>query len=184
MNTAKELELIGRLKRGDEKAFKKLYHLFYGSCSQWVSKHFDVDTDLFEDVYQDAMIVLFEAARDGKLDQLTCSIKTYLFAICRNQMLRQFKLQKRQDDKVDEVAIYQREWIEQEEGDSEKVDLVKKSMAKMEEPCKSILSLFYYDGLNIDEIASALGYSNKNVVKVQKSRCLSYLKQRIWKIQN
>lgn len=184
MSKASERDLIEKLREGDDKAFKKLYHLFYDSCNQWVRKHFSVDTDLFKDVYQDSMIILYETARDSKLSNLSCSIKTYLFAICRNQMLNKFKLQKRHDEKVDEVITYQREWLEPKDEDLEKIELVKNTITKTDEPCKSILTLFYYDGLNIDEIASILGYTSKNVVKVQKSRCLSYLKQKIWKIQS
>ncbi len=184
MSEDKEHELISRLKEGNENAFRKLYNLFYKSCRQWVRNHFDADSDRFEDVYQDSMIVLYEAALDGKLDHLSCSLKTYLFAICRNQMLRQFRLQKRQDEKVEEVAVYQREWLEPEESDQESVELVKMTIQETEEPCRSILTLFYYDGRSIDEIAASLGYSNKNVVKVQKSRCLGYLKEKLWKTKS
>lgn len=151
---------------------------------QWMKNHFDADTPKLEDVYQDSMIALYEAARDRKLDSLSCSLKTYLFAICRNQMLRQFKLQKRQDEKVDEVAVYQREWLEPDEDNMEKVEQVKVAILRTDEPCKSILTLFYYEGMNIDQIAEALGYPNKNVVKVQKSRCLGYLKEKIWKTRS
>ena len=181
MSLGKEHQLIERLKNGDENAFRKLYHLFYQSCKQWVKKHFDFENALFEDVFQDSMVVLYEGARDGKLDDLSCTIKTYLFAICRNQMLKQFKLQKRQDEKVDEVIIHQREWMEKDDLNQEKVDQVKMIITNTEEPCRSILKLFYYDGKSIDEISVILGYSNKNVVKVQKSRCLGYLKEKVWK---
>lgn len=184
MNQQKEQSLIEQLKSKDEIAFKKLYHLYYQQCKHWIEKHFDCNSEHIEDVYQDAMIALYEAAIDGKLDKISCSIKTYLFAICRNQMLRQFKLQKRSDDHVDDIKIVQREWLEPEQEESENVIKVKTMISSTDEPCKSILTLFYYDGKSISEIAKALDYPNKNVVKVQKSRCLNYLKSKLWKTQS
>jgi RNA polymerase sigma factor (sigma-70 family) len=42
--------------------------------------------------------------------------------------------------------------------------------------CREILYLFYYRGFSLEEIVEKLGYSNKDVAKSQKSRCLKSLK--------
>jgi RNA polymerase sigma factor (sigma-70 family) len=47
------------------------------------------------------------------------------------------------------------------------------------EKCKEVLTLFYYRGLTIEEIAAFLNYNNKDVVKSQKSRCLKSLKDKM-----
>ena len=36
--------------------------------------------------------------------------------------------------------------------------------------CKDVLTLFYYRGFNLEEIMNTLNYTNKDVVKSQKSR--------------
>lgn len=180
MKQASDKELIERLSKGDEDAFRQIYRSHKREANDWLIKHFG-DGFSFEDVYQESVIILYEAALDGKLSQLSCALKTYLFAICRNQLLNAFKLQKRQDSKVDEVTIYYREWINPDESDQDKVELVKETIYGMEDPCKSILTLFYYQGKSIEEMAVELGYADKNVVKVQKSRCLKYLKEWVWK---
>ncbi|WP_436517213.1 RNA polymerase sigma factor [Ekhidna sp. To15] len=180
MEATSERNIIDRLSQGDEHAFKKVYSLYKKEARNWLMKHFG-DDNLFEDVYQDAVIVLYEAALDGKLADLKCTLKTYLFAVCRNQLLKRFKLQKRQDDKVDEVQIYYREWVEEEEGENELTQQLKEHFTAMKEPCKSILKLFYYQSMSLQQIAVTLGYSDKNVLKVQKSRCVRYLKEKVWK---
>ncbi|MEM7297044.1 MAG: sigma-70 family RNA polymerase sigma factor [Bacteroidota bacterium] len=180
MNKSSEKELIAKLSQGNETSFREVYRVYKSEAKDWLSKHFGQDYS-FEDVYQESVIALYEAALDGKLNELSCSLKTYLFAICRNQLLNSFKLQKRQDSKVDEVTAYYREWLDNDEADVEKVEMVKRTLEKMKEPCKSILILFYYQGKTIDKLAVELGYSDKNVVKVQKSRCLKYLKEQVWK---
>jgi RNA polymerase sigma factor (sigma-70 family) len=53
---------------------------------------------------------------------------------------------------------------------------IKLSFNKLGERCKSVLNLYYYQGYNLDEITEILNYSDKKVLKSQKSRCLKQLK--------
>jgi DNA-directed RNA polymerase specialized sigma24 family protein len=48
------------------------------------------DFEAIKDIYQDAIIVLYENTRNPKFE-LTCSIQTYLNSICRNQLLTKYK---------------------------------------------------------------------------------------------
>ncbi len=57
--------------------------------------------------------------------------------------------------------------------------LLRKYFKQLGEKCQQVLTLFYYRGLNIEEIVKQAGYNNANVVKAQKSRCLKTLKQLI-----
>jgi len=57
--------------------------------------------------------------------------------------------------------------------------LVQGAMNALGSKCKDIITLFYLRGFNIEEITEYLGYSSKDVVKSQKSRCLKTLKERI-----
>jgi RNA polymerase sigma-70 factor (ECF subfamily) len=57
--------------------------------------------------------------------------------------------------------------------------LLKKYYGHLGDRCKSILNLFYYQGYNLDEIRDILNYSNKKVLKSQKSRCIKQLKDLI-----
>jgi len=175
-----DTEVIDRLARGDEGAFKEVYDRHKKDARNWLVKHFGTGF-LFEDVYQDSVIVLYEAALDGKLEGLTCSLKTYLFAVCRNQLLKMFKLQKRQDSQVDVIEVYYRGWMEPDEEENERVEQLKEFFGEMKEPCKSILKLYYYQSMSLQQIAEVLNYSDKNVLKVQKSRCIKYLKEKVWK---
>lgn len=181
MKSTQEELFLEEIKKGSENALKELYGAYWEHCYEWTKKHFTPSENLFEDIYQDSVIALYEAAIDGKLDHIQCSLKTYLFAICRNKLLSNLKLQKRQDEQVDEVQLYLREWMEPEEDLQDEVELIKRMIKDTDEPCKSILTLFYYHNKSNDEIAEVLGYTSKNVIKVQKHRCLSYLKEKVFK---
>ena len=57
--------------------------------------------------------------------------------------------------------------------------LVARLMETIGEPCKSILELFYFRGFSMEAIAERLQYKNENVVKTQKLRCLTSLKNMV-----
>jgi DNA-directed RNA polymerase specialized sigma subunit len=45
--------------------------------------------------------------------------------------------------------------------------------SKMNDTCKQILNLFYYEKKSMEEIATILNYKNADTVKSKKSRCIS-----------
>jgi RNA polymerase sigma factor (sigma-70 family) len=59
------------------------------------------------------------------------------------------------------------------------VRLLQNGLDKLGEQCKKVLQLFYYEEKKLDEIQEQLGYTSKDVLKSQKSRCLKQLKELI-----
>ena len=55
------------------------------------------------------------------------------------------------------------------------IKLLQKGLNKLGDQCKKVLELFIMKK-KLDEIQVELGYSNKDVLKSQKSRCLKQLK--------
>lgn len=47
------------------------------------------------------------------------------------------------------------------------------------EPCGSIIRLFYYEELSMDEIAEEIGYKNATTAKAKKSQCMTDLIKRV-----
>lgn len=47
------------------------------------------------------------------------------------------------------------------------------------EPCASIIRYFYYEGMNMDEIADEIGYRNAQTAKAKKSQCMTDLIKRV-----
>lgn len=175
--------IISELKQGSRDMLKKVYlanrNEFFKFANRFRMKEEDV-----EDVYQDAIIVLFENAQKGKLDALNCSITTYLFSIGKYMIYdlnrKKVKMVNTKDDYVLDSNDHQliRSFREEQHPDAYQEKLLR-NFQLLGEKCKEILELFYYRGLTIDEIVLAQGYGNKNVVKSQKSRCLKSLKELI-----
>jgi DNA-directed RNA polymerase specialized sigma subunit len=69
---------------------------------------------------------------------------------------------------------------EEDENDNEMI-LLQNNFKKLGEQCQKVLRLFYYEEKKLDAIQIELNYTNKDVLKSQKSRCLKQLKDLIKK---
>lgn len=177
-----EHQLILLLKESDEAALKKVY---LENRKPFISfaRKFRVSEEDIVDVYQDAIIALREKAFQGELDALTCSIRTYLFGIGKYML---FERARKNNKKVSDFPIEKEDYNYQEiattffeDEPNELQVLMQNAFATLGKKCKEVLSLFYYRGYTIDEIAAQLNYENKNVAKSQKSRCIKQLKEKI-----
>ncbi|WP_347173218.1 RNA polymerase sigma factor [Polaribacter uvawellassae] len=176
-------QLVALLKNADKKTLSSFYIDNRAAFINFAKKFHISDDDIL-DVYQDAIIAIQEKAIQGKMDSLTCSVKTYLFGIGKYML---YEKARKNNKKVVDFPI-------EKEGynfkaisdvfikDDEKTELqisLEKGFETLGKKCKEVLTLFYYRGFTIDEIAKKLNYNNKNVVKSQKSRCIKQLKENI-----
>lgn len=177
-----EQQLIQLLKETDKDVLRRLYQEYRSSFLSFAQK-FCSSTDDIVDAYQDAIIVLQEKAIKGDLDELRCTLKTYLFGIGKYILYDKMRKQKK---------IVSSMKLEQEDYDYNAIALdfledqpnelqlqLQRAFATLGKKCKEVLTLFYYRGYTIEEICQKLQYDNKNVVKSQKSRCIKQLKGKI-----
>jgi len=178
-----EQQLILLLKEADKDVLRRLYTKYRDPFIAFARKFCTNDHDIL-DAYQDAFIVLQEKAIKGDLDDLRCTLKTYVFGIGKNLLYNTLRKQKK---KVAQMSAEQEAYdygsiaLDFLEGNqlSERQIQLQKAFATLGKKCKEVLSLFYYRGYTIEEIGQRLNYENKNVVKSQKSRCLKQLKDKI-----
>lgn len=175
-------QLVTLLKNSDKKALEKVYLENRDSFLNFARK-FNVSDDDIIDVYQDSIIALQEKAVEGKLENLSCSIPTFLFGIGKYML---FDKARKNNKKVTDFPLESEAYNYKEisysfidEAPNEFQLLLQKGFAELGKKCKEVLTLFYYRGYTIDEIAEKLKYENKNVVKSQKSRCIKQLKEKI-----
>ena len=176
------MQLISQLKKRDRNALKEVYKQYKTEFFRFASRYTKAD-DSLEDIFQDAIIAVYENALAGKLDNLKSSLKTYLFSIGKFMLFKKFRDTK--EVVTDESYIFdQRETavmenVHEDEGPTEQQKKLVQNFKKLGDKCREILELFYLQGLKLEEIVSVQGYENKNVVKSQKSRCLKALKMLI-----
>ncbi|SHI55094.1 RNA polymerase sigma factor [Pseudozobellia thermophila] len=178
----KDEQLISQLKNRDRDALKSVYDDYRSEFFKFAHRYQKTGVDL-EDIFQDALIALYENAQAGKLDHLKSSVKTYLFSIGKFMLFKRFRDTK--EIITDEAYIFDQkekaviEDVYHDPGPDEYQKRLVSNFKKLGEKCREILELFYLKGLKIEEIMTVQGYENKNVVKSQKSRCLKSLKDLI-----
>lgn len=172
-----EAELLEGLARNDRKAVETLYRQNYSMVQTYILNNSGT-TDDARDIFQEAMIVLFEKAKEGSLE-LNCQIKTYLYSVCRRLWLKRLQQLQRFGapvESVEEIVPVEEE-LEGHERRNEAFGVMEKAMNHLGEPCKSLLEAYYIQKKQMLDIASDFGYTNADNAKNQKYKCLMRLKK-------
>ncbi len=172
-----EKELLKGLARNDKNAVETIYREHYKIIQTLIINNNGLADDA-RDIFQEAMIVLYEKARSGDFE-LNCQIRTYLYSVSRRLWLKRLQqLNRYSSDLVstDNVVAVEDDLEEHNRRDAE-FDMMNKAMGNLGEPCKSLLEAFYLKKKNMQEIAADFGYTNSENAKTQKYKCLVRLKK-------
>ena len=172
-----EIALLEGLAKDDRQAVQTIYKQHYNMVQSLVINNNGTADDA-RDIFQEAMIVLYEKAKSGHFE-LTSQLKTYIYSVCRRLWLKRLQQQQKY---VPEVASLEETVPVEEELDlheQKNVDLqmMEKAMLSLGEPCKSLLEAYYLQKKNMSEIAGNFGYTNADNAKNQKYKCLMRLKK-------
>lgn len=171
-------EVFEGIKAGNENGVIKLYDMYRKEFFTWAHKTFTLSDDESADIFQEAVIAFYYNVKTGKVNELTSSIKTYLFAIGKNQILKKIEKNSRLHI-TDELPDIDGLNIGSDLFEAtERQKMISKLIDELGEPCKSILRMFYFQRFSMDAIAENLGYKNEHVVKSQKLRCFNQLKEK------
>jgi RNA polymerase sigma factor (sigma-70 family) len=172
-----EQVLLEGLAKNERLAIETLYRQHYKMVQSLIINNQGTIDDA-RDVFQEAMIVLYEKAKSGSFE-LHCQIKTYVYSVSRRLWLK--RLQQLQKfvpniNGMDDVVPVEEE-VEAAEKRNVDYHLMEKAMMNLGEPCKSLLEAFYVQKKNMTEIAGNFGYTNADNAKNQKYKCLMRLKK-------
>jgi len=172
-----EKALLEGLALSDKKAIETIYRENYNMIQTLVINN-NGSADDAKDVFQEAMIVLYEKARSGTFE-LNCLIKTYIYSVCRRLWLKRLQQFSRYSPPVEslELTVPVDDEIEEHEKRDTEFEMMNKAIISLGEPCKSLLEAFYLQKQNMEVIASNFGYTNADNAKNQKYKCLMRLKK-------
>jgi len=175
--TEQEESLLKGLAANDRVAIETIYRQNYGIIQSFVVKNSGYPEDA-RDLFQEAMIVLYEKARSESFE-LTCQIKTYLYSVCRRLWLKKLQQLQRFNpsaDTWDELVSVDEE-MDLHEKSATDMNVLEDALSKLGEPCKSLIEAFYIQKKSMPEIAEFFGYTNADNAKTQKYKCLVRLKK-------
>ncbi len=147
--------------------FPKVRKLFYKR---------GVDYDTANDIFQEAIILMFRKARSNKLDA-TIMVESYIIGICKLILVNQFKQEKKDSTKTipipdifdDSVQMIVSEYLQ-----SRRRKLFLEHFYKLQEDCKNILMSFF-EGKSYLEIATQHGLISEEYARRRKYLCKEYL---------
>jgi len=156
-------------------ALEQLYAKLYPIIKSYIQKNNGSDEDA-ADIFQDAIIVFYDKVRQNQF-QLSSSIRTYMYSVCKHLWLNKLRAQKKvvslSEDSdfitVDPLSL-------NEISSNERNEFLQKLLESLGEDCKRILVYYYYDRLKMKEIAERMNFATDQVAKNKKSSCLKKLK--------
>ncbi|WP_018612448.1 RNA polymerase sigma factor [Segetibacter koreensis] len=172
-----EQVLLKGLAKNDAKAIETIYKNNFNMVQSFVLNN-NGSYDDARDIFQEAMIVLYENVKSEKF-VLTCQIKTYLYSICRRLWLKRLQYANRFTTQVEslEETVPIEEDLEHQEKRNLDFAIMERALGSLGEPCKSLLEAYYLQKKDMTDIASIFGYTNADNAKNQKYKCLIRLKK-------
>ncbi len=172
-----EQALLKGLAISDKKAVETIYQENFNMVQSLIINN-NGSSDDAKDVFQEAMIVLYEKARSGTFE-LNCQIKTFVYSVARRLWLKRLQQQNRfsaTSDNLENLIPVENE-LEEHEKVNVEFELMEKALNNLGEPCKSLLEAYYLQKQNMHVIAANFGYTNADNAKNQKYKCLMRLKK-------
>ena len=179
---ATEEALITGVRSGEQEAvgclYRHLHSTSFPSVRKLVLSRRGAAEDA-EDLFQEAFLLFRRKILEGSYQyQSNTAISTYFYEIFRNKWQDELKSARRsQTDHPDEIRVEaQAETREQEMVKEEQREWVRKRVAKLGEPCMSLLKYYLWHRWDLESIADKLGVTPQSA-KNQKYRCMKRLRE-------
>jgi RNA polymerase sigma factor (sigma-70 family) len=172
-----EAGLLEGLAGNDRETIEKIYSRHFGMVQSLVINNNGSGDDA-RDIFQEAMIVLYEKSRSPEF-QLSCQLKTYLYSVCRRLWLKKLSKANRYVPEINGMAdlVPVEEELDAHEKRNFEFNLMEAALSRLGEPCKSLLEAYYLQKKSMSDIAAGFGYTNPDNAKNQKYKCLIRLRK-------
>lgn len=173
----KEQDLLRGLAVHDNRCIELIYRDNYPVIQSLVVNN-NGSPDEARDVFQEAMIVLFEKSKQSHFE-LHCQIGTYLFSVARRiwlKKLQQAGIKTRLNETIEETYPVDND-LDHHEQYNHRIEMMHGALEQIGEPCRSLLEAYYFKKRNMQDISEDFGYTNADNAKNQKYKCLNRLKK-------
>jgi RNA polymerase sigma factor (sigma-70 family) len=173
-------EILTGLTQEDEKIIRYIFDEHFNTIKSFILRNNGTYEDA-EDVFQDAMVIIYQKARDRELN-LECSFKTFLYSVSRHIWLQ--KLEKNRinpayiGDIENFIELSDEMMYDLYDEDRERVKIFQQHFLALGEDCQKLLRLFMKK-IPLSEIMKIMGYKSVKYTKTRKFLCKEKLKKRI-----
>lgn len=174
-------QILKGILRHDNVVLAYIYKQYFYKVNAFVKKN-NGDEDDVNDIFQEAIIIIYRKLKENDLLFENRSFEVYLFSVCRFLWLKE--LEKRRLDKIklnDSLSfqdeIYDDDLVAVVEK-NERFLLYQKHFRNISSDCQKILQLFF-EKVPIKQIAHIMGFKSEKYVKTRKFKCKELLIERI-----
>ncbi|WP_109301764.1 RNA polymerase sigma factor [Aquimarina sp. AU474] len=179
MSKTEERKILEGIMAGDEAVIKAFYQKNLGYIRGYILQNSGNEADV-EDVFQDALVLIYQKLTADSLE-ITASIHTYFYAVCknmwRNRLRKNNKMVVKETLPDHEHAL--QEDITEDLEQQEREQVYRKYFVQLNDTCKRVLGLVF-EGKNMKEISSITGYS-EGYTRKKKFECKKSLIEMIEK---
>jgi len=168
--------ILQGIRLSEDDALSHLYTVCYPIIRNLVLKNSGTEEDI-DDILQEGIIVFYEKVKSGNFT-ITCSITTFIYSVCRNIWLKNLKKKSLNITftKTHESIDFTDDTLDEENILNKKQKILLEALTELGDPCKSVLTYFYYEQFSMEMIAEKFSYTNADTAKTQKYKCLKRLK--------
>lgn len=173
-------EVLVGLIRKDEKVIRYIFNEHFNTIKRFIAHNNGTHEDA-EDVFQDAVLIIYEKARDKDLN-LECSFKTFIYSVSRHIWFQ--KLEKNRinpaniGDIENFIELSDEMMYEVYDEDRERTKIFQQHFLALGQDCQKLLQLFMKK-IPLSEIMKIMGYKSVKYTKTRKFLCKERLKKRI-----
>lgn len=173
-----QLKLIDAIKANDSVALKSFYISNYRKTQLLVLNNSGTEDDA-KDVYQEAFIVVWNNIKNNHFIPISeTAIEGYLFSIAKNKwmdVVRSSRFKKTKNTINDEMINADTNEIHHDEILDLKLKKMMNAFKDLGEPCKELLTTFYFKKKSLKDIANLLNIEEATA-RNKKYRCMEKLR--------
>lgn len=173
-----EANLVSGIRKHDSGVLEHVYDAYFPIIEGFVI-HNSGSRDEAQDVFQEAMIIVYKKIRDRELE-LTCKFGTYLYAICKNIWIQERKKYLLHAEKLKNQPLMVNDPGPEEDPEYHRhlKDLFDKHFRELSPDCQKILKLFFANH-TVEEIKNEMNYKDMHHAADRKYRCKKSLIKRM-----
>jgi RNA polymerase sigma factor (sigma-70 family) len=170
-------QVLDKIKQGDQRMLLFLYKRNVDPIRSYIIRNNGNTADV-EDMLQEALVILWQNAQ--KVDfVLSSKLDTYLYAIAKNLWLKQLRKNGRmhlsdfESDHSPDIADTTEEY------NDDKYTVLSKYLNQLGETCRTLLTFFYFEQWDMEQIAAKMQFANADTAKAKKYQCKKKLEELI-----
>lgn len=173
-------EILAGLRKRDNRVLQYIYKNTFNPVKQLVIHNTGSENDA-EDIFQEALIIVFKKLREDKNFVLDAAFSTYMYSICRLLWMKHLRQIRKVN--IDPLNRDLEERIEFEEplpvqDEDLRFAIYQRTLSQIPEDCQKILRLTA-ENAKAREIARQLGFRSEGYVRKRRHFCKEYLVNKI-----